>query len=61
MTQPTELFLFLQQDEAEGRVSQAELSDCRQADDAAPNHGHVIRAETQMTARSLTVQIRDDY
>lgn len=56
-TQPTELFFFLQQDEAERRVSQDELSDGGQAHDASSHHGHVIRAKDRRQARSQTVQI----
>lgn len=47
--QPTELFLFLQQDEAERRVPQNELSGRGQAHDATSHHGHVICAGIQTT------------
>lgn len=45
--QPTKLFFFLQQDEAERRVSQNELSGCGQAHDAGSNYGHITRPEKQ--------------
>lgn len=44
---PTELLFFLQQDEAERRVSQNELSGCGQAHDATTYHGYIICAERQ--------------
>lgn len=44
---PTKLFFFLQQDEAERRVSQNELSGCGQAHDAGSNYSHITRPGKQ--------------
>lgn len=45
--EPTELFFFLQQNKAECRVSQDQLSRCGQAHDAASHHGHIICTKRQ--------------